>query len=443
MPPIPVTIHSRPSASKSVMGLQSNSSSHNRSLTTNRSAPKYYTITTTTTTTTNIFNLTPAQPPVIVLPTASSSGSSSTPSPILTTITIKSSSQRRKAKVYRPSTNVAVASLTPLLQPIVTRCLPLKPDVSPASSHTALPSPPPVTKRGTVGNYAFKKSYRPPPPPPLTHIIHPYSRRWDTTNDRSPNPSPREVAKAQRLELEKVKVREESAAIARAAAAAKRKRGKAKSTTKNSAPTSKSESPPDKTVALEDGVPVITNEPASSKGSPTLTAPTPSASTIPPRAGLKRTRSIGLGISTTAANSANGQMAVGSPLRSVTGPISPEDESRDAKRTRLGESESGRIFRRGSSGSPVVPTQGLPGPSLRRASANGLTSEAIAMRRAVSATTLAQQTVNGGQSMTRTGSVGSTSSLGEALASGRDRARREVTLPGRLRDYEMRAGTAT
>ena len=431
MPPIPVTIHSRPGASaKSPVSGAAPTSSRYHLYPTSTPSPFYYSLTTSAkpkaTTTTG----------PIITQTSAPESSSSTPSPTSITLTVASLAHRRKSNAKSP--RGPVASLTPLLQPIISRCLHSRPP-SPHSTHNALPSPP--KKNGHNG---FKKAPRPAPAP-----IHPYSRQWDTTNDRSTNPSPKEIAKAQRMELEMVKAREESAAMARAAAAAKRRKGKSRANSKGQG---RSESPKDKPPTLDGegsaNVPTITTEPASNPTSPALSAVTPvppAPAPIPPRAGLKRTRSIGLGISTATANSANGQMAVGSPLRAVTGPESPEqDGAREAKRTRLSDSDGpGRMTRRASSGSPVVAAQALPtvpAASVRRGSATGLTSEATAMRRAVSATTLAQA---GSRSMARTGSAGSNSSLGEALAAGRERARREVTLPGRLRDYDMRAGTAS
>ena len=452
MPPIAITFHSTLPLTLTDAKLpkaynlpRSTQTSHSYPLiNTGKPSPLYFTYTP------KITSTTPAQKPVPAPALVSNNGESSTsPRPVTPTVPDIPNGITQRRKSFLSTPHGQVASLTPHLQPIVARCLPARDSntTSPSSGITPLPSPP---RKGFQG---AKKAT-----PKSSWPIHPYSRLSDTTNDRSTNPSPKEILRAEKAELAKVKVREESAALARGAAVAKRRRGRAKAGTKSQA---RSASPRDKLAELE-AVPTITTEPASSSNSPTSTVPTlapaPSTAMPPaPRVGLKRTRSIGLGISTANANANGSQMAVGSPLRSVTGPNSPEQEGgRDPKRSRLNDHSDARVTRRASSGSPVIPLQSLPSVNLgagagagsaataRRSSGAGLTTEATAMRRAVSATGFIQP---GSSAMSRTGSTGmggSSPLMGDAaVVAGRERARREVTLPGRLRDYETRVGTAT
>ena len=339
------------------------------------------------------------------------------------------------------------ASLTPLLHPIIARCLTQPSTTTSTPSTTPIPSPAGGDGTGAGADKLKKAKTR-----HMWPVSNPYSRSTDTKNDRSIVPSPRELAQMQKAEVDKIRASEESAAVARAAAAAKRKRAKSRGTSKSGTGVGTTSDSPTK---VDPTVPTITTEPASEESTPI-----PSASALPlppaPRAGLKRTRSTGLGISTTMANPLNsGGMAVSSPLRAVTGPSSGEDEedvSRVRKKSRLSDSSTDvppPRTRRATTHSPttmspaLAPSVQVPHsepiphalllPAQRRTSVGG---DATAMRRAVSALMPASNGLAGAKKMTRTGSIGSADGI-----AARERAKREVTLPGRLRDYQMKPAT--
>ncbi|WVQ94940.1 hypothetical protein IAU59_002029 [Kwoniella sp. CBS 9459] len=384
---------------------------------------------------------------------AATSASSDTPS------TISTGSKRRKGPVFSiPSSEVKMASLTPLLRPIVTRC------VVPASTedhgHASSSYPSPPRKR----NSGLSKSTR--VTPSLTSpMIHPYSRASDLCNNRSSVPSPRELLRAQKAEEEKARLKKESAAAARAATAAKRKKVQAEKTAKtrsgSKAPVGSkrgrsdspsqlgSSKPPSPEQRETDKLPTITHEPASS------TESTPVPSTFGSRpSGMKRTRSQGvLPISTHLASSTTSTaVVVGSPLKAVMSRDEEDDGPR--KRSKLASEELGgsATTRRANSHSPVGTPPALPEDETERLSktfplpaGKVLPSRLLgrarstapyssldgdvdgsAMRRAVSATAY-----NEG----RAGSVGSD-------GSGRERSKRETQLPERLRDYDVKAASA-
>lgn len=262
-------------------------------------------------------------------------------------------------------------------------------------------------------------------PTPTWPIIHPYSRLTDTKNDRSTVPSPREVARAEQAERDKAKAREDSAAAARAAAALKRKKGGKRAVSRGGNQI-RSASP-----LKEDGQ-GMTAEPASYDTTPSTATNNP----FPARNGLKRTRSTGLGISTHTANVISaGNPAVSSPLRAVMGPSSDneEDDPHTRKRSRLANST-----RRANTDSPPTATGALPARdpiktdpiphakllAPRRASGGAQASEPM-------------QSVYGFPPL-RSDSMARTDSIGSADGA-KERAKREVMLPGRLRDYEMKA----
>lgn len=354
-------------------------------------------------------------------------------------ITTATRSKRAKPTHVAPAPAKS-ASLTPLMQPIVARCLATTgPSSSGSRGSTPVTSPPGRKTSNGATQGAKRKS-------PYAHdwpVVHPYSRATDTRNDRSDVPSPREVARAEQAEKDRAKAREVSAAAARAAAAAKRKRaGKAKvsgSKTRSASPTKEK---------ADDAV-SFTAEPASFDVAGS--APGSSANPLPPRGTMKRTRSNGLGISTLAANAIGGVgPAVSSPLRAVTGPTSEDDEDGqgpERKRSRLGIST-----RRANTDSPptastklggdvsdetLLKTEPIPHAKVLPAQrglapgrAAGGDEGATAMRRVASASGVQPALA---RNKARTGSTGS-------VDGAKERARREVTLPGRLRDYDMKIG---
>ena len=410
MPPVEITFHSRPPATQHTK-LQKGAAAakgHSRTI--------YFTI--------NHGKASPTTHSALEVPNSTAGNTSKQP-PMRPTM-----SKRAKPKVLPPPTHSA--SLTPLLQPIVTRCLAKSTNGTASGTSTPANSPPSLKKGGHKTSSATSTSGS-------VSVAHPYSRLTDTKNTRSLVPSPREVARAQQAELDKIRIREESAAAARAAAAAKRKKGKSRGSSKavTSARATTSASP------TKDDVPVVTTEAASKESTP---APT-SAVGFAPRSGLKRTRSNGFGIAVNTANNLTGSPVVSSPLRAVTGPENDNEEEQGGsarKRSKLAETTSTRVTRRANSHSPHTASDNLPPdegrllkteplaaaellPSTRRGS-NGAT-DTTTMRRAVSS--------NGpgpvSKKMKRTGSSGS------ATSEARERSRRETTLPGRLRDYDTGA----
>ena len=259
---------------------------------------------------------------------------------------------------------------------------------------------------------------------PTWPVVHPYSRLTDTKNDRSTVPSPREVARAEQAERDRAKAREDSAAAARAAAALKRKKGGKRAVSKGGNQT-RSASP------MKDDGQAMTAEPTSYDSTPAV----PTNNPFPSRNGMKRTRSTGLGISTLAANIiGTGNPAVSSPLRAVMGAASDneDEDGHTRKRSRLADTT-----RRANTVSPPTVAASLP------------ERDPIKTDPIPHAKLLAPRRASGGapdndapsghypfppraNSMARSDSNGS-------IDGAKERAKREVTLPGRLRDYDMKA----
>ena len=234
------------------------------------------------------------------------------------------------------------------------------------------------------------------------------------------------MARAEQAERDKAKAREDSAAAARAAAALKRKKGAKRAVSKNGKET-RSASP------MKDDVGQGTTvEPASYDSTPSASTNNP----FPARNGMKRTRSNGLGISTLAANVIGaGNPAVSSPLRAVMGPSSDneEEDAHTRKRSRLADS-----VRRANTDSPPTAAGSLPerDPVKTDPIPHG---KLLAPRRASGGAQDAEYTARpwhypspGSKAMARSDSTGSADGA-------KERAKRETTLPGRLRDYEMKA----
>ncbi|WWC64848.1 uncharacterized protein I303_107462 [Kwoniella dejecticola CBS 10117] len=397
--------------------------------------------------------LTPAQPNAASPPGTSASTSSSSGSTSASTINnLSTGSKRRKGPVYLPPPDVRLASLTPLLRPIVSRCtISSTSTVEEASVVHASPS--------------RKRSKKSTPVPNINapSTLHPYSKSSDLSNTRSSVPSPREIARNKKLEEEKAALKKQNAAVARANAIAKRRSnrkpgrgGKSQSrrssfeaTTTAGAGASKPSSPEEKNaVPVPDPVPAlipaITTQAASEDGSPLMGA----------RAtGMKRTRSQGvLPISTSLSNSINGSPVIGSPLKEVMSRDQDEEgegEGNPKKRSKLsdsmngdargeGESDKRRAGRRANTHSPTSNTFALPdderltqtvplphGKVLPRSKVSPIEG-GVGLRRSVSNTV---------PTYGRSGSVASVGSN----TSENGRIKRETQLPERLRDYEMKA----
>ncbi|WWD19862.1 hypothetical protein CI109_104329 [Kwoniella shandongensis] len=424
----------------------------------------------TTTTTTNAPP--PASPPDTTTTSSSTSSAEPKSGDSTPSLLLSSGSKRRKGPVHILSASTKTASLTPLLRPIVTRCSATTLAAIEEIVHTpTILSPPRKRLSGSNGVSGKSKSNHP------THVwptIHPYSRASDLSNTRSSVPSPREVLRSQRIEEEKARLKKESAALARAAVAAKRKKPGPKPRGGSRAPSGKrarSDSPTKVIVSPEekDKVPTITREPASTESSPAPTFGTRSV-------GLKRTRSNGvLPISTALAHSitAAGTVGSGSPLKAVMGPSGEEDDLEESnlgpirKRSRLASTSSTIVdresvlgtlpttTRRANTTSPIGTPSTLPdsdnrqqpktfplppgqlqpkqaggrASSIAPSSTESLESPTTGMRRVLSAT----GTPGGSRHLQRKNSESSEGSVARS-----ERSRREVTMPNRLKDYEMK-----
>jgi hypothetical protein len=358
----------------------------------------------------------PAQPAI-----PSPLGSSST--------TASTSNTSKRAKSTTPRTlplDAKVASLKPLLQPILNRCLAFDPT-----------SP---TVRSTLGTSKEAMLYG---------TIR-YSRIMDLGNNRSIVPSPREIAREIKLREEKARAKKEKVGLVGKGFQGKGRRGVGGATTsKGRVATGTGR------IASTTGVRPRTRSTSPLKEDINTSVPpvTSEATVIPPvtgpfkSVGLKRTRShgLGLGISTIAANAfGTGAMAVGSPLKAVMGPevdveVSEEGDNRMKKRSRSSHSSTEaeksdhlvvrRVTRRSSSISPQNVVQGLPEESGN--------SENHKVRRGSGG--LAAMGNGGGVGMRRVASAGGIGA--RSGSAGLDRVKREVILPGRLRDYDIKAGT--
>jgi hypothetical protein len=275
-------------------------------------------------------------------------------------------------------------------------------------------------------------SFRSYPSVQSAHGMIPYGTSWDgvvVDNNRSDNPSDREIALEAKREKERVRLRAE------AAAAKKNKKPGPKPRKSNNVTAS----------ASRNASPNPEIETPTSTVSPTVTFAPPN--------GMKRTRSAGGGIGPISAVLANslgaGTVNVSSPLKSVTGPNTPEDLEAESAIPEV-EPRRGRSRLSGDSNSPPDQRAG------RKANSHSPTSSTIALVPVSSPIThpsitnkpVSRNASIGGNAMRR---VVSASNIGKKATNGsplapegaRERSRREVILPGRLRDYDVKAGTPT
>ncbi|WWC72256.1 uncharacterized protein I206_106218 [Kwoniella pini CBS 10737] len=359
--------------------------------------------------------------------TSSSSSSSETVTTVLST-----GSKRRKGPVFLPPSDVKLASLTPLLKPIVNRCT----TSATQSEESLVVHASPTRKRS-------KKS-TPVPSISAPSTLHPYSKSSDLSNTRSSVPSPREIARNKRLEEEKAALKKQNAAIARANAIAKRKSnrkigsggrgGKSQSRRSSFEATTTVASKPSSPEGKNSAVPVITTQAASEDGSPVLGS-RPN--------GMKRTRSHGvLPISTSLTNSINGSPVIGSPLKEVMS-RDQDEEGNDAskKKSKLSDSIEGgegeaRTSRRANTHSPTSNSFDLPDQerlmkTVPLSHGKVLPPKAVSIESGIGLRRSVSNTIPYGRS-------GSVVSVG-SNTSENGRTRRETQLPERLRDYEMKA----
>jgi len=273
-------------------------------------------------------------------------------------------------------------------------------------------------------------SFRSYPSVASAHGMIPYGSSWDgvtVDNNRSDNPSDHEIALEAKREKERARLRAEAAAAKKIKKAGPKRRASnnvTASASRNASPVPEIETP--------------------------ISIVTPTVTFAEPR-GMKRTRSAGGGVGPISAVLANslgaGTVNVSSPLKAVTGPNTPEDLDADPATPAAMEPRRGRSRLSGESNSPPdripgrkanshSPTNNsiplLPGQSphshtsfTHRAPSRYVSIEATDMRRVVSASNIGKKVTNG-------------SPLANEAT--RERSRREVILPGRLRDYDVKAG---
>lgn len=254
-------------------------------------------------------------------------------------------------------------------------------------------------------------------------------------NNRSDNPSDREIALEKKKEAERAKQRAEAAAAKKNKKPGPKRRGSHNATA--SASRSRNASPaPDVEMSSS---PVVNTTVA-------FAAPN----------GMKRTRSAGGGVGPISAVLANslgaGSINVSSPLKAVTGPNTPEEiDPVDTNGNTSVEPRRGRSRLSDESISP--PNQIVSG---RKANSHSPTTSTIPLVNGPAPNTLPPLPH---KPLPRNGSVGpsdmrrvvSASNIGKKVGHGsplapeaaRERSKREVVLPGRLRDYDVKAGTPT
>jgi hypothetical protein len=356
------------------------------------------------------------QPPDAAIPTAAANTATTSSNDNNITTPAKKK-HKRKFTAINPNDlpDDMCPTLVPKMNTIIARCRPRPSSTSPPDNATG------SRKRVSSNNTGVVTANR-------------WSRETDLGNDRSRVPSDRELLREIAREKERARAREEAAAAKRSKRTSKR-RGSHNVTTS----VSRGGSPESEAVGVASGTKSLALSLASRS--------------------MKRTRSAGgAPISAALANTVGtGAVNVSSPLKAVTIPGTPADrntvkpngsaESTEPRRGRSrlsGESDKGSppdngTTRKANSHSPttatipiiiesspdVLPPQSKPVG--RAASAAGHD-----MRRVVSASNIG----NGhGSKADRNGS-----SL--APESARERSKREVVLPGRLKDYDVKPSTS-
>jgi hypothetical protein len=241
-----------------------------------------------------------------------------------------------------------------------------------------------------------------------------WSREPYLENDRSNNPSDREIAIEKKREEARTKARVEAAAAKRSKKSGKRRGSATASASRAGSP----EDTPGLNIVLA------------------FAAPN----------GMKRTRSAGLpAISTSLANAlGTANVVASSPLKAVTGPNTPEREpvmttsSAESGPVRRGRSRlsggsdesppnepgSGRKANSHSPTTSTIPLAAEPpnGNTVHNPLHGKALAGATSMRRVVSASNIGKKN-------------------GNSTEAARERSKREVILPGRLRDYDVKATT--
>ncbi|KAL7424533.1 hypothetical protein Q5752_000217 [Cryptotrichosporon argae] len=375
-------------------------------------------------------------------------------------VTRPTPSQRRKPR--SPFLADAGIALTPLNAPLLARCLPSSSSSSSSSSAAPLrkPSPSASSPRRvtTTSTQTFTL-----PLAAAAGVGVPYSRATDLANTRSARPSPQERLRASRAELERARAKRESAALARQAAAGLRRRKGRRGASAGGTATPTATGSPDLSAAagtsasthahahtyaaepkphapspLAQLPPAIHTEPASDTPSPAAASPgAPFAPASGPRGALKRTRSAGLlSIATNAANVLGRSLSIGSPLKAEIA-IGHDDGAR--KRARPGSADAPHAHPADLDPAPA-PAPHTPAPVAHVGLGLGLAPAELGvphvaalaaqpMRRAVSANGVASADRT---RVARLGSAGPGTDV-------RERSRREVVLPARMRDYDMKA----
>lgn len=372
--------------------------------------------------------------------TPASSSSSSTPIPQ------PSRSKRHKPKYVHPplTDNEKCVTLTTRMDIIVKRCYPQPPPSEPTLSNGKTPSPTGNGKKSSKGSAKGKGKANIPGWPEF----HPYSRRYDLENDRSYNPSPKQIEKAAKeAEKAKLEMKAESSGkkdVAAPAVAMVKSR-------------SKSSSSKEKPIVVKRTSPRNTHQPLlPSPELPSSVASSPITSSFvipkPPMLNnttrpLKRTRSVGLGISIGTANSIGlNEPSVASPLRRVTGPADQEGDSNSPGRKRVREDDNAPSAKRAKTTSPTSVMIRL-NPTIS-ASPQQTHEEDVKEDGKATQKSLGLPTLDGGSTQMRRVASASAAVMDGSRSKARrqsssdsvvsnTRVRREVAIPERFRDFEL------
>ncbi|WVR09649.1 hypothetical protein IAU60_006722 [Kwoniella sp. DSM 27419] len=363
-------------------------------------------------------------------------------------------SKRRKGPVYiLPPAGVKTASLTPLLHPIISRCSAAATAINPSllsEASSSILSPPRRRQNGQSKSARVTPSVMAP-------LIHPYSRATDLTNTRSLIPSPREILRARKAEEENARLKVESAAAARAAIAAKRKKtagDKGKTRSASRAPGISARRKSDSPVG-----PVESRmaSPETSHSAHLLDIANDDPITVTPSAAptitdlgsrptsLKRTRSHGVLPINTSVPGASAIVGIGSPLKEVMSRPEGEEDDGPRKRSRLGPDagvDDVSPSRRATTHSPVGTPPSLVEDDERLSKTYPLPPGKVLPSRLAgrASSTAPQGAGEGAQAMRRVVSASGTGRAGSVGSdAGRERSRREIQLPERLRDYDVKA----
>lgn len=378
-----------------------------------------------------------SSPTPLIIPSTTSSSSSSTPIPK------PSRSKRHKPTyVHPPLTDEQCVTLTTRMDIIVKRCYPQPP---PPESSTPLKSPSPTGKKSSRASSSKGKAKSIIPAWPE---FHPYSRRYDLDNDRSYNPSPRQIEKAAKA-AEKTRLEGQVFNGMKKEIVAPpmvKSRSRSSNKEKNTGAGLKRTSPRTTQLPLLPS-PELPSVASSSPIISAFTIPKPPTSLNGLPRPLKRTRSVGLGISMVGTSSGLNEPSVASPLRRVTGPADQDGDSISPAMKREREDEADQPAKRAKTTSPTSVIIRLNRPAQESKSIQGATEPTSTEKPGQTGRGLGL--ANGDLGSTQMRRVASASAAVETdkpkprrqssseSTSLSTRSRREVAIPERFRDFEL------